>query len=648
MTLKTWQVASGNIENWSSGNAWSPIGVPGVGDLAYFDINIGGVVVDTDVNCSGITLTSNYVGTGINDGRWNNNSGSSVDCTDLIASGTQFDCGSGTYTIIEDVDLKGDVDLGSSNISIGGDFDFDATTSWTMGTSVVTMTGNPGSIYPEIGASLYNFTIASGATVEHSGGPGPFFNVASEFNVYGNINIADGHILRVIDDCDTHVYSGGTITGDGILRMQAPTATHGILTKQGDITVDKLLVRAPVDGSRIVAGTYPELDIANTVSAAKTLALDSGVYSFQDIYLASSTSGGGDIKLSTSNGTNSVRFRSMTLTCNAADVIIEASGSETDWYMYGDISTVDAGVGDVVWIPGSGRLIPSLNLDHTIQGPSGGYIDTLTLQDVYGTTTVDNAGLAGLSCGPNTNIDFNSTNVVISGDVSAIGSNWTGLSEMTTHGDFALQDMSLLTDTWDLDLVNTSGTALGVRVSNCDASAGSGVTATNCQDSGGNDSWSFINNYTVESLPSLLKCVGFGYPSGEAGNVLTQNFREVLDKHIMGSSSNHAKSLQNIQTSPTNITIDQHGTAFENTGTIEQTSYTLPSASGGLEYTFINHSASGLDIAPNTGDQIIVSTGIISDASTYQTSGVGGVLSIVAIDTTSWIVVSEIGSFQLI
>lgn len=244
-------------------------------------------------------------------------------------------------------------------------------------------------------------------------------------------------------------------------------------------------------------------------------------------------------------------------------------------------------------------------------------------------------------------VDFNSTDTEISGDVSAVGSNWTGLNGtlLTVHGDFALRDMSLLTDTWDLNLVNSSGTAVGVQVSNCDASASGGVIATNCQDSGNNSNWSFVNNYTVESLPSLLKCVGPGYLEGEGGNALTQNFRETLDPHIMGTS-NQISPLQNITSSSTAVTIAQQHTTFENTGTSTPTSFTLPTASGGLEYGFVNHSESGISIAPNTGDQMIVSTGVVSDASIYQTSGLGGVLSIVAIDDTSWIVVSEIGSWS--
>ena len=630
MTTKTWLAVAGTTENWSSGNAWNPTGVPSAEDLAYFDTNVGGVVIDTDVSCSGIHITSNYTGGGTNDGRWLNNSQSNITVVDLLASGKQFDCGTGIY-------------------SMDGNFNFASTTNWDEGASTINMAGT-GDLYPKLGAELYNFTIASGASVSYPISAASYFSISNEFKVYGSIDIGLFQAIRVIDDCDTYIYDGGTIAGIGNFRMQAPTATHGILTQQGNIVNNQVLVVDPEEGSRLAPGTYPLLSISNTGSSSKTLALDSGgAYVFSNIYVESSTGVGGDLTLSTASGTSSIRFNDLVLTCNDADVIINGVGSTTDWNMLGNISTSYDGAGDILWTPGNGRLIPVSNVDHTITGPTGGYIETLTLNDRYGTTTVSGVGLAGLTCAANTNIDFNNTNIVISGGVSSVGGNWTGLNTalMTVHGSFDLQNMSLLTDTWDLDLVNARGTALGVRISNCDASVGSGVTATNCQDSGNNDSWNFIYDYTTESLLGLLKCIGFGYLEGEAGNALTLNFRETLDPHLVGSSSNHTKSLQNIVSSSTVITAAEHGTTFENTGTGTQTSFTLPAASGGLEYTFINHNGNGLDIIPNTGDQIITASyGAITDSEFYQTSDVGGVLSIVAIDDTTWVATSEIGFWE--
>jgi len=100
----------------------------------------------------------------------------------------------------------------------------------------------------------------------------------------------------------------------------------------------------------------------------------------------------------------------------------------------------------------------------------------------------------------------------------------------------------------------------------------------------------------------------------------------------------------------------ESGTVFVQTASSGTTTYTLPAATAGLEYTFVCGNASGeILITPATGDAIVTKIHSAQDGTalapaagtgiknTAATNVAGDSITLVALDTTTWYGTSIIG-----
>ena len=84
-------------------------------------------------------------------------------------------------------------------------------------------------------------------------------------------------------------------------------------------------------------------------------------------------------------------------------------------------------------------------------------------------------------------------------------------------------------------------------------------------------------------------------------------------------------------------------TQFTNEGTTAVNYHTLPTAAVGLEFTFIVQDVDGLRITANTGDTIRVIDKVTAAAGYIQSTTIGSVVELRAINATEWIAVTVHG-----
>lgn len=89
-------------------------------------------------------------------------------------------------------------------------------------------------------------------------------------------------------------------------------------------------------------------------------------------------------------------------------------------------------------------------------------------------------------------------------------------------------------------------------------------------------------------------------------------------------------------TSGTTGDLTGSGGTYKNTGATALTEYNLPSASEGLNYSFLVTNSNGIRVNANTSDRILVGevTGVIGGY--VESSGVGSVLKLLAVDSQDW------------
>ena len=99
--------------------------------------------------------------------------------------------------------------------------------------------------------------------------------------------------------------------------------------------------------------------------------------------------------------------------------------------------------------------------------------------------------------------------------------------------------------------------------------------------------------------------------------------------------------------SPNIILASETGKVFTNKGATALNYHTLPTAALGLNFTFVVMDNDGLTITANTGDIISINGIDSSSAGTATSSNIGSVVTLVAVDTTSWVAISSLGSWLL-
>ncbi len=98
-------------------------------------------------------------------------------------------------------------------------------------------------------------------------------------------------------------------------------------------------------------------------------------------------------------------------------------------------------------------------------------------------------------------------------------------------------------------------------------------------------------------------------------------------------------------TTPTVLTSTQSAETFTNEGASAQIEFDLPTAVAGLRYTFIVQDIDGIKIVAATGDTIR-NGGVVSDSAGYiESTTIGSVITLLAINATEWLTIFQIGDW---
>lgn len=131
--------------------------------------------------------------------------------------------------------------------------------------------------------------------------------------------------------------------------------------------------------------------------------------------------------------------------------------------------------------------------------------------------------------------------------------------------------------------------------------------------------------------------------AGDGGQALTDNF-QIIGDHIQGSGSQHTVSINTRASGTGTLTPSNRQQVFTNTGSIEQVSFTLPTASEGIQLSFVVDNASGIVInVANTGDKIQVGSSASVSGGNISATGLGTAVSLLAINSNKWVSVAHIG-----
>jgi len=151
---------------------------------------------------------------------------------------------------------------------------------------------------------------------------------------------------------------------------------------------------------------------------------------------------------------------------------------------------------------------------------------------------------------------------------------------------------------------------------------------------------------TLTTLESGLKVVP-GPHAGDGGQALTDNF-DLLNDTLMGSGNVPLIGVEvNAGTLVTLQDIDQ-GKIYTNTSATALAEFNLPVPASGLMFTFVVNHASGISL--NTSGGATLQMGPVeskSAGSIVASNQVGSVLNIVALDTTKWVTLSEMGVWEV-
>lgn len=90
------------------------------------------------------------------------------------------------------------------------------------------------------------------------------------------------------------------------------------------------------------------------------------------------------------------------------------------------------------------------------------------------------------------------------------------------------------------------------------------------------------------------------------------------------------------------ITAAENGTIYSNEGASAIDPFILPGAAAGLRYSFIVQDADGIRVTAASGDTIRVGASVSGAAGKIEATAIGSAITIVAVNATEWIAVSNI------
>lgn len=96
---------------------------------------------------------------------------------------------------------------------------------------------------------------------------------------------------------------------------------------------------------------------------------------------------------------------------------------------------------------------------------------------------------------------------------------------------------------------------------------------------------------------------------------------------------------------PNAIAATESGTVFTNEGATAKNYEALPTAAAGYQFTFIVQDADGMRIVANTGDTIRVIDKVTAAAGYIESTTIGSVVTLVAINATEWVATSIHGTW---
>lgn len=150
----------------------------------------------------------------------------------------------------------------------------------------------------------------------------------------------------------------------------------------------------------------------------------------------------------------------------------------------------------------------------------------------------------------------------------------------------------------------------------------------------------------ISILESGLKVVLPEQLSGDGGQILTDNF-QLLDAHIMGTGYQHYVSINDITEGTGTLTSNDRGQFYGNNSATGVVGYNLPTAASGLEFKFVVSDTDGVHVNATSTSTIRVNTDISTTDGSAVSSGVGASLTLLALNSSSWVATAYTGTWTL-
>jgi len=489
--------------NWSLG--W----VPKAGDVAVYDSGT------TSDNC---TFSGNVTTDGM---RFDNVYAGTVDAAthDITLGANGLDCtGGGSATL--------DLGLGKWTIT-GGNLDFEDLGTLIPGTAEVEMLST-GTIKSTANGRVYDLTIASGATTTVWGNQ-RHFGTLDTLDIYGTLALNKSMWMGVASVLN--LYSGG-VFGDGSDTLFFFGQTSGgIATLEGTLNLSNLALYNMAPGCVWAASDYSGADVRVEITGSNsgTWRLSAGSYAFGSLEW---TLTGATSSLSVDLSTNDPTVTIQTLTIDVdSSVDVTISPGANGLIVEGDLVRQFSNVGGLV--ANSCPITFTGTNDQDIDG-CGGTWGTVTENKTAGTVTLSGTLTCGAFTGTDGDFDLNGQTLTASGAVDFASGFTLGDMDGTINCDTFSADGQTLNGaaTWYLN-ATTSGTATGTTFTNCDASGGAEIDASDgtCTDGGGNSNVRFWTDPTCTITTAITM------PANSVTTDVTRGGNTITDNVTIGTDT---------------------------------------------------------------------------------------------------------------
>ena len=112
-------------------------------------------------------------------------------------------------------------------------------------------------------------------------------------------------------------------------------------------------------------------------------------------------------------------------------------------------------------------------------------------------------------------------------------------------------------------------------------------------------------------------------------------------------SSLGTKTVEAVTTTPHTVTAIESDTTYTNQGATSKIVHTLPTAVAGLRFDFICSDTDGIRVTAASGDTIRLGTSVTKTAGYVESTTIGSVICLIAIDATQWFATSMLGNWTI-